>query len=291
MDIDDLKIVAAVARLGSMNRAAAELHMVQSSITARIRLLEDELGIPLFVRHSRGVRLSDAGTRLLSFSGRIQILFNEAVASIKEDGIPKGSLRIGSTEPTVSLRLPEILAEYVRRYPAVALTITTGNTSDLLEQVLDQSLDGAFVAGPVNLPDLTEETIFREELVLVSPASTQSIEELRRTAEVKAIVLAHGCSFRSTLSEILEEQGIVHQVLPLASFDAIRSCVQSGLGVTLVPRDFFARVWKDSSVIAHELPEQVSQAKTVFVRRTDRANLSSLNAFLALGRAASNLVA
>src|SRR5580698_5267578 len=104
MDIDDLKIIAAVAKHGSMNRAAADLHMVQSSVTARIRLVEEELGVRLFVRHSRGVRLSDAGTRLLSYSNRIHTLFSDAIASVKEDGIPKGSLKIGSTEPTMSMR-------------------------------------------------------------------------------------------------------------------------------------------------------------------------------------------
>ena len=123
MDVDDLRILAAVAKHGSMNRAAVDLHLVQSSVTARIRLLEEELGVRLFVRHSRGVRLSEAGTRLLSYSGRINTLLSEAITAVKEDGIPKGSLKIGSTEPTVSMRLPQIVAEYASEYPAVALTV------------------------------------------------------------------------------------------------------------------------------------------------------------------------
>ena len=71
MDADDLRIVEAVARIGSMNRAAAELNMVQSNVTARIRLLEEELGVQLFVRHSRGVEPSEAGLRLLSYAEQI----------------------------------------------------------------------------------------------------------------------------------------------------------------------------------------------------------------------------
>lgn len=289
MDIDDLRIVATVAKHGSMNRAATELHMVQSSITARIRLLEDELGVPLFIRHSRGVRLSDAGTRLLSYSDRIQNLFNEAVASIKEDGIPKGSLRIGSTEPAVSLRLPQILAAYTARYPSVALTLITGNTSELVERVMDRGLDGAFVAGPVNLPDLTEEPIFREELVLVSHASTPSIDALSRAVDVKAIVLANGCSYSEMLSGILETRGITHQMLPLASFEAIRTCVQSGVGVTLLPKQLLSGAWTDPSIAVHQLPGSTGHAETVFIRRSDNLSLSSLNAFLVLSRASSNL--
>jgi len=65
MDTADLKFFEAVARLGGMSRAAAELNTVQSNVTARIRVLEDELGTPLFHRHARGVTLTDAGRRLL----------------------------------------------------------------------------------------------------------------------------------------------------------------------------------------------------------------------------------
>jgi LysR family transcriptional regulator, cell division regulator len=289
MDIDDLRILNAVARNGSMNRAASELHMVQSSITSRIRHLEEELGVSLFVRHSRGVRLSAAGERLLSFSGRIDALFHEAVAAVKEDGAPKGSLRIGSTEPTVSLRLPQVLAEFTGRYPAVALTITTGNTSDLIRQVMDRTLDGAFVAGHVGHQDLIEEPLFLEELALVSPSSMQSIGDLRSSGNLKAIVLAQGCSYRELIVDVLESHGVRHQVLPLASFDAIRSCVQSGVGVTLLPKEILAGAWKDASVAVHDLPAKFAQAETVFLRRADSSNPSALDAFLVLSRAASNL--
>lgn len=70
MDAADLKIFESVARMGGMNRAAAELKTVQSNATARIRLLENELGAPLFHRHHRGVALTDAGRRLLPYAAR-----------------------------------------------------------------------------------------------------------------------------------------------------------------------------------------------------------------------------
>ncbi|SDF90193.1 DNA-binding transcriptional regulator, LysR family [Terriglobus roseus] len=289
VDIDDLRILNSVAKHGSMNRAAAALHMVQSSVTARIRQLEDELGVSLFVRHSRGVRLSEAGERLLSYSGRIDALFQEAVAAVKEDGVPKGTLRIGSTEPTVSFRLPSVLAAYAKRYPAVSLTVTTGNSSELIRQVVDQSLDGAFVAGPVANPLLTEEPMFREELALVTQASTRSIDDLRSAQEVKAIVLAEGCSYGELINNVLSGYGIKHQVLPLASFDAIRSFVQSGIGITVLPKEILAASWKDAAVAVHELPAAMAQVETVFIRRADSSNRSALEAFLLLSRASSNL--
>ena len=289
MDIDDLRILNCVAKHGSMNRAAATLHMVQSSVTARIRQLEEELGVSLFVRHSRGVRLSEAGERLLSYSGRIDALFQEAVAAVKEDGVPKGSLRIGSTEPTVSLRLPHVVTEYTRRYPAVALTVTIGNTPDLIKQVLDRTLDGAFVLGQVAHPELIEEPLFLEELALVTPLSMQTLEDIRSAEGVKAIVFAQGCAYRELIVDVLNGYDIRHQILPLASFDAIRSCVQSGAGVTLLPKGLLAGAWKDAAVAVHELPATIAQAETTFIHRTDSPNPSALDPFLLLSRSSSNL--
>ena len=90
MDADDLRIVEAVARIGSMNRAAAELNMVQSNVTARIRLLEEELGVQLFVRHSRGVEPSEAGLRLLSYVEQIRVLFEQAITGGQRGWNSKG---------------------------------------------------------------------------------------------------------------------------------------------------------------------------------------------------------
>jgi DNA-binding transcriptional LysR family regulator len=287
MDIDDLRIIAAVAKHGSMNRAAAELHTVQSSVTARVRVVEEELGVRLFVRHSRGVRLSDAGTRLLPYADRIQALFSEAISAVKEDGIPKGSLKIGSTEPTVSMRLPRIVAEYSKEYPAVRLTITTGNTAQLIEDVVEQKLDGAFVAAPMQHPELSQVPIFREELVLASHSSLQTMDEIASVNDLKAIVLDFGCSIRDRISDVLNRRGISHQVLSVASFDAIRSCVQSGVGVTLLPKELYETSWKGPS-IAHELPEFAGGVETLFICRLDDQRSSALEAFIAKSRALSN---
>ena len=107
MDIADLKTFEAVARLGGMNRAAAELHTVQSNVTARIRSLEQQLGSPLFQRHSRGVALTPAGRRLLPYAERIGRLMADARRAVADDGKPRGALNVGSLESTAALRLPK----------------------------------------------------------------------------------------------------------------------------------------------------------------------------------------
>ena len=83
MDATDLKVFEAVARHGSMNRAAAELNTVQSNVTARVRALELELGVLLFQRHARGVKVTPAGRRMLPFSARISRLLSDAKAAAR----------------------------------------------------------------------------------------------------------------------------------------------------------------------------------------------------------------
>jgi molybdate transport repressor ModE-like protein len=117
MEYADLRVLEAVARHGSMNRAAAELHTVQSNVTARIRTLEEQIGTALFERNSRGVVLTAAGQRLLPYAVRLAALLKEATDAARDDGTPRGSLHVGSLETTAALRLPPILSAYAQAHP------------------------------------------------------------------------------------------------------------------------------------------------------------------------------
>ena len=157
MDARDLRIFEAVARSGAMNRAADELHMVQSNVTTRIRQLEEELGAPLFIRQSRGVVLTPAGRRLLPYASRVRHLLEEARRAVEDDGRPKGALAIGSLETTLAVRLSPLLSRYAAAYPDVDLVLRTGTSAELVEEVLQHRLEGAFICGPADHPELMDE--------------------------------------------------------------------------------------------------------------------------------------
>jgi LysR family transcriptional regulator, cell division regulator len=284
MDAGDFRIVEAVAKNGSMNRAAAELNMVQSNVTARIRLLEEELGVPLFIRHSRGVEPSEAGLRLLSYAQQIGSLMQEARTAVREDGVPKGHLRIGTTETTVGSRLPRLSAEYAGKFPQVELSIATGATTPLIQQVLERQLDGAFVSGPVSHPKLSEEPILDEQLVLVSPASVQRLEDLASVEDLKIVVFQKDCSYRQRLDSYLEDRGIRRHVMEFSSLDAIVTCISAGVGITLLPAAVAEDFWKDRPVAVHAFPADRAWIQVVFVRRQDSYPTSALQSFLKMCR-------
>src|SRR4051812_31633260 len=109
MDARDLRVFEAVARTGGMNSAAPELNTVQSNVTARIRVLEEDLGIALFERRSRGVVLTRAGEQLLPYARRVDVLLADARRAARDQGAPSGLLTIGSLETTAAQRLAPIV--------------------------------------------------------------------------------------------------------------------------------------------------------------------------------------
>ena len=285
MDAADLRVFAAVAKAGGMNRAASELNTVQSNVTARVRSLEQELGAQLFHRGSRGVTLTPAGERLLPYAIKVTHLLAEARQAVKDDGQPRGPLTIGSLETTAALRLSSVLAAYSAAYPDVDLVLRTGTTCELIEQVLDHSVEGAFVCGPVNHQDLTEELFFREELVVLTARSVRSLDQLARKGNVKIIILRQGCSYRQILENILIKRGVVgFRHLEFGTLEAIYGSVSAGLGITLLPKGLIGSIWRDGGVAVHEVAEAESHISTVFVRRHDALISSALKEFLKLAR-------
>jgi DNA-binding transcriptional LysR family regulator len=281
MDIADLRLFETVARLGGMNRAAAELNTVQSNVTARVKALEEELGAALFERHARGVTLTAAGHRLMPYAARARQLLDEARRAFRDDGRPRGGLTIGSLETTAALRLSTRLSDYVAAWPEVDLVLRTGTTCELVQGVLEHRLEGAFVCGPVDHPELAETLAFQEDLAVLTSPSVRSLEELFGARSLRIVVLRAGCSYRQRLDEILARRGVGDvRMLEFGTIEAILGCVAAGLGVTLLPRSLVRVAEREGRIAIHDLPRAEARVDTLFIRRRDAFVSSALTAFL-----------
>ena len=288
MDSADLTVFETVARLGGMNRAAEALNTVQSNITARIRALESELGCRLFDRHSRGVTPTDAGARLLPYARRVAWLIADAERAVRDDGTPRGPLRIGSLETTAALRLSPLFADYATAYPEVDLSVTPGTTAELIEAVLERRLEGAFVCGPVAHPSLVEQVVFTEELVILAAPSVTTLAAATQGGFARIVVLRAGCSYRQRLEMLLARRGVaVPRMMEFGTLEAIYGCVAAGLGITLLPRALVGPVWQSGRVSLHALPPEEANVTTVFIHRREAHLSSALRAFLDQTRAAA----
>jgi DNA-binding transcriptional LysR family regulator len=235
----------------------------------------------LFERHSRGMTLTGAGRRLLPYAQRMAALSREALLAARDDGEPKGPLAIGSMETTAAVRLPPLLADFHRRYPAVRLSLRTATTADLVAGVLDGSFDGAFIAGPIEHAELTATVAFREELVLVTGRQVKSLAELRAATPESgptALVFRTGCTYRQRLEQVLTEFGWPSATrFELGTLDGMIGCVAAGMGVTLLPR---AVVGRNESVRVHALEPALSRVETLFIARRAAHEYSALRGFV-----------
>ncbi|MCK1476070.1 DNA-binding transcriptional LysR family regulator [Bradyrhizobium sp. LB8.2] len=285
MELSDIQTFAAVARTGGITRAAEELNTVQSNVTQRVKALEAEIGTPLFERHSRGMTLTSAGKRLLPYAQRMAALSREAVLAARDDGEPKGPLAIGSMETTAAVRLPPLLADFHRRFPAVRLSLRTAPTADLVASVLEGTLDGAFVAGPIAHADLTATSAFREELVLVSARRWATLAELRAGTPESgptALVFRTGCTYRQRLEQIFVEFGWPSAArFELGTLDGMIGCVAADMGVTLLPRAVVERSAINGSVTVHALGALHARVETLFIQRRAGHQTSALSGFSA----------
>ena len=291
MDVSDLNLFATVARQGSITKAAQRLNTVQSNVTARLRSLEKDLGVLLFHRHHHGVTLTRAGQDLLPFAQQLEGLLQRARDAVSLNQKLLGSLRLGSMETTAAARLPSVLKAFAPAHRNVDIAIETGTTRTLIQSVLEYRLDGAFVAGPVEVDDLEQALVFVEELVLVSAPQYRSLTTALREGKIpKLFVFRVGCSYRQRLERFLGARGIslINQ-LELGTLEGMIGCVSAGLGITMLPLSVVEPYAKRKEVAVHHLAPEEGRAETVFITRRDMVRSPALEEFIrTLGVAQGN---
>jgi DNA-binding transcriptional LysR family regulator len=283
MDLVELKIFKTVAEQGGITKAAAALHRVQSNITTRVKRLEERLGTRLFNRQGRRLVLSAEGKLLLAYAERLLRLSSEAQAALKGRA-PQGVLKIGALESTAATRLPAVLARYHRAHPAVRLELVTGTSGALVDRVLREEIEAAFVAEPFAEGGLQAKPVFTEELVLVTARDQPRIASAAELATRTVLAFATGCSYRRRLESWLGRANVVaERIMEYGSYHAIVACVAAGGGIAIVPRSVLRATGMEGQVATHPLPARIARARTMLVwRRGHRSNaLDALRSELA----------
>ncbi|WP_229519107.1 LysR family transcriptional regulator [Massilia rhizosphaerae] len=276
-----LRIFKAVADEGGVARAAERLHCVQSNVSTRLTQFEKKLDVKLFHRVGNRLIITQDGVRLLDYAERLLQLAEEAKAAVTGKGAPSGPLRIGSMETAAALRLPPILAKYHEQYPQVNLEIQTGPTHFMLEQVLNHMVDIGVVAGPINCPDLNQQNIFEEELVLVTELGHGPVTTAADVASSTILSFRAGCAYRYRLEQWFTESGIQPKIVEFGAFETILACVGAGMGVSLMPVALLIKRNLLSSVRIHTLPRRLARVDTMLIWRKDICRHAARDAFIA----------
>ncbi|MET9227599.1 LysR family transcriptional regulator [Lentzea sp. NPDC003310] len=156
MDVRQLEYFVAVAEEGSFTRAAARVHVVQSAVSAAVKILERELGATLLDRNSKRVLLTDAGEALLPKAQAVLDAVVEARDAVAQaQGGLTGTVRLGTLTSVALIDLPALLGEFHRRHPGVLVrtNASTSGSLGLVDLLLDRRLDVSFVSLPGEVPD------------------------------------------------------------------------------------------------------------------------------------------
>ena len=267
MDLGDLQIFRSVVHAGGITRAAEKLNRVQSNVTTRVRQLEADLGVQLFIREGKKLHLSPEGKLLLDYADRLLDLAQEAREAV-HDAKPRGLLRLGSMESTASVRLPVPMNEYLSRYREVSLELRIGTPRELATAVREGELDAALVAEPIADAPFEKIPLYDEELVIIAAANHPPIKSPQDVNGRSVLAFEAGCPYRQRLDDwFARNSEMSERVIETSSYHAMLGCTVAGMGISLVPK-MVLKTFPDAKLLSiHPLPPGLRIAPTVLIRR------------------------
>lgn len=244
-DLAQLRVLAAVARHGTMTGAAEELLYTPSAISQQIRRLESEVRTPVLERHARGVTLTEAGKAIVARAEAIQ----SQMRGLKNDledlaGARAGTLRLGVFPTFAASILPAVMIRFRALYPNVELTVRSSRAAPLRELLETRDIDMALVWDyPWNRasdPELATRPLMIDRTVLLLPSShrlaARSVVAIEDLAEERWVMRADGHPTRDAIERCAETNGFTPQVAVEANdYPEVQAMVAAGLGVTFCP--------------------------------------------------------
>lgn len=241
MELRQLTYFVAVAEECHFTRAAKRLHVAQSGLSASVRALERELGAELFVRNTRQVRLTPAGTALLTEARRTLAASDACSAAVAAvQGLLRGTLAIGSLQCLHVVHLPGVLAGFVADHPGLDVELRQGGSGELTSLVAQGKLDVAFVSRPAVHPDEVAVTSLATEPLVLACAPGHPLARAGRvvpgtlTGE-RFVDFAPDWGTRDLVDSVV---GPRHVALEVTDVHSLLDLVACGLGVALVPQSF-----------------------------------------------------
>ncbi|PSR27822.1 MAG: LysR family transcriptional regulator [Sulfobacillus thermosulfidooxidans] len=239
MELKQLEYFVAVADHKSITKGAASLYVSQPTISQQIKLLEEELGHPLFIRHAQGVELTDDGATLLRYALRVLQNVDDAKAEIQGAASSHGTIAIGVLPTLTRSILPTVIRQYQRIHGDIQFAVTEGSSQRLLKSITAGDLHLALVDLPLSDPLLAVETLWTEELILITPHAMPmppgplALEQVRH---LPFITMEPGYGLRDALFRMAQARGFnPHIVHELTSIGAIIGFVEHGFGISVVP--------------------------------------------------------
>ena len=241
MEMQQLRYVVAVARMGNFSRAAEQCHVSQPSLSQQILKLEDELGERLFDRMKREVKLTSHGE---AFLRRAVHILEEADAAKREAAdaqtLLRGTLAIGALPTLAPYLLPAALAAFARKFGGVEILVHEDTTARLLKLAHGYEIDIVLASEPIQDERLEVRQLFTEELLLALPPGHSLARKRRVTAAdldgESLIVMKEGHCLGDQVLGFCDRRDVKPKIsFRSAQLETVQALVVAGMGISLVP--------------------------------------------------------
>ncbi|MBE1158827.1 LysR substrate-binding domain-containing protein [Dyella acidiphila] len=285
VSLRQLEVFVQIALHGSVRAAAESLHLTQPAASMALAEMERQLDAPVFDRERGRLRLNARGRELLPLAQELLERHAEfgRRASGKLESLA-GDLRIGASNTVGNYRVGELLGDFVRSHPQVAIRLRVANTGDIAAAVLDHSLDVGCVEGPVTHP-LIEMRPWRDDKLVVCarpdhPLAKQRHLQPEHFAGARWVLREPGSATRTTSERALAQLPPGETVMELDQIEAIKQAVTAGLGIACLPEVAVTDALATGRLAALKTPFLDLQRKLSILLHREKYRGAALEAFL-----------
>lgn len=262
MRIRNLDTFYWIACLQSFSAAAEKLSLTQPAVSARIQILEQDLGTEVFLRETRNAELTPAGRVLLPFSERLMSMEQELLAAFADTTRIEQTMRLGSSESIVSTWLPDFLSHLSKNHRDLSFDLIVDSTDNLRNALIAREIDLAFLMGPIAEVSVTNSEVCSFEMVFAATpdlAMTRQVWELSDIAEETVLTFANNTKPSRQLRELLTPvaRGRLNMTTS-STLGALIRLAKTGYGVCAIPKAVIANELERGELVemntAFELP-------------------------------------
>ncbi|MGE7998094.1 LysR family transcriptional regulator [Lysinibacillus sp. NPDC093190] len=239
MDIENMKAFVSVAELKSISAAATKLNHLQSNMTAKIKKIENHYNQELFIRNSKGVTLTKEGEKIYHQFKKLLFVWEETENMMKKHD---EKLRVGTMISMGGTQISSALNKLYQTYPDLSVTLKTGSTEFIENQILLGKIDVAYTIGSLKNNNIKYKKVAIEEMVVIGSGIDRSTIFEDFISEQNLLVLSENCLYLSILQNIYRSLSITHgEIIEVGDSETLIQFAMMGMGITLVSKRIASR--------------------------------------------------
>lgn len=269
LNLDHLRIFLDVIELGSFSAAADRHGLTQPAVSLQVRQLERRYGLRLAERVGKRVTATAAGRDLLAHIRAIDAAVEQAERSMQAHSAQVvGRVRLGTGATACTYLLPPLLADLRRRFPALEIVASTGNTADVLRGIEANTLDIGLVTLPASGRMFQVTPVLEDEFVAIFPGADKVPAAItpQALAERPVVLFEPGARTRELVDNWFEAAGVrARPAMELGSTEAMKELVAAGLGCAILPALAVPKR-RESALQVRSLTPRLSRTLAVVLR-------------------------